>query len=314
MIQFGVILPTYVSSYELVRQVALEAEELGYDSVWLNDHFFPGWLSPELHTTPCLECWTTISALAVETTRLRLGTLVICNNFRHPPILAKMGATLDVVSRGRFEFGIGAGDLPIEYEAYGLTYPKDSVRIEQLREALRIIRMIWTQEKPSYTGKYYRIENAPFNPKPVQKPHPRIWVGSISGKMKILSVIAEHADVFNVLGADPGGYVERMRALDALCADFGRNPREIDRSWFGEVSIFRTKAKVERYLTENKPREVSVDEFTRGMIFGTPDQCIEKIREYVKAGATYLIANLALYEKPKTLKLFAEEVIPAFKE
>jgi len=177
MIRFGILLPSDVSSYELVREVAPEAEELGYESAWLSDHFFPGWLSSELHTTPWLECWTTISALAVETTRLRLGTLVLCNNYRHPPIVAKMAATLDVVSRGRLEFGIGAGDLPVEYEAYGLHYPKDSTRIEQLGEALRITKIMWTMEKPSYTGKYYRIKEVPSNPKPVQKPYPRIWIG-----------------------------------------------------------------------------------------------------------------------------------------
>jgi len=314
MIRFGVILPTYVSSYDLVKGVALEAEKLGYDSAWLNDHFFPGWLSPGRHTSPTLECWTTISALAVETTRLRLGTLVICNNYRHPPVLAKMAATLDVVSKGRLEFGIGAGDLPIEYEAYGLPYPKDSVRIEQLREALRIIKMMWTQEKPSYTGKHYWIKDMPFNPKPVQKPYPRIWVGSISGKRKILSVIAEHADVFNVLAADPEGYKERMKTLDVFCRELGRNSKEIERSWFGEVNIFKTKAEAERYLARNKPKGVSVEEFTWGTIFGTSEQCIGKIKEYIQAGATYFIANLALYKKTKALKLFAEEVISAFKE
>ncbi|MFQ6095412.1 MAG: LLM class flavin-dependent oxidoreductase [Candidatus Bathyarchaeia archaeon] len=314
MTRFGVILPTYVSSYELVREVALEAEELGYDSAWLNDHFFPGWLSPELRTTPCLECWTTISALAVETTKLRLGTLVLCNNYRHPPILAKMAATLDVVSGGRLEFGIGAGDLPVEYEAYGLPYPKDSVRIEQLREALEIMKMMWTKEKPSYTGRYYRIRDVPFNPKPIQKPHPRIWVGSITGKRRILSVIAEHADFFNVLAVDPEDYRERMKTLDTLCRKVGRSPEEVERSWFGAVNIFKTEAEADEFLAKNKPEEVSVEEFTRQRIFGTPEQCIEKINRYIKAGATYFIANLALYEKPKTLKLFAEEVIRVFKE
>lgn len=310
--KFGLILPTYINNYESVKEVALEAEKLGYDSAWLNDHFFPGWLDAKFFTTPCLECWTTLSALAIETTKLRLGTLVLCNNYRHPPIVVKMATTLDVVSRGRLEFGIGAGDLPVEYEAYGLSYPNDSLRIEQLREALHIIKLMWTQEMPSYIGKHYRIKKVPLNPKPVQKPHPRIWVGSITGRRKIMNVVAEFAEVFNVLGADPRDYRERMKTLDILCEKFNREPKEVERSWFGEVNVFGTEAEAEEYLTKNKPKEVSFEEFTKGMVFGTPEQCIDKIDEYAKAGATYMIANLALYEKPKALKLFAEEVMTAF--
>jgi len=130
----------------------------------------------------------------------------------------------------------------------------------------------------------------------------------------ILSVTAEYADVYNVLGADPEGYRERMKTLDALCREIGRDSKEIERSWFGNLNVFKTWAEADEYLAENKPEGVSVEDFVRNRIFGTAEQCIEKIKEYIKAGARYFIANAGPYEKPNGLKLFADEVIPAFKE
>lgn len=154
---FGVVLPQAVDDYADVHEAATECERLGYDSVWLNDHVYEGWLPPEKHVNPYLDCWTLLPALAVGTRSIRLGSLVTSNTFRHPALLAKMSTTIDVISKGRLDFGFGAGDLPIEHETYGIEYPSDSERISRLNEALQIVLRMWTEEKPRFKGKFYEI-------------------------------------------------------------------------------------------------------------------------------------------------------------
>ena len=176
------MLPSNVETFDVVKKVALECERLGFDSVWLNDHMYKGWLPPERHNDPYLDCWTLLPALAVSTTSIRIGSLVTSNTFRHPAILAKMSATLDVISNGRLEFGIGAGDLPIEHETYGIYYPPDSERLSRLREALQIIISMWTEERPKFKGKFYEIKEPPCWPKPIQKPHPPYGSAQSQGK------------------------------------------------------------------------------------------------------------------------------------
>ena len=167
--KIGVFLPFYAfkspQTFERVRNVVLECERLGYDSIWLDDHLMYG-------KTPILECWTTLSALASLTAKIRLGTMVLCNSYRNPALLAKMAATLDVISNGRLELGIGAGVQKDEHEAYGIPFPKPSERIERMKEAVEIIKKLWTEENANYQGKYYTVNEAVCLPKPLQKPHP----------------------------------------------------------------------------------------------------------------------------------------------
>jgi F420-dependent oxidoreductase-like protein len=226
-VTFGIVLPQSVPSYITVRNVALECERLGYDSVWLNDHFYEGWLPSEEHRHPYLDCWTLLPALAVDTKTIRLGSLVTSNTFRHPSLLAKMAATLDIISGGRLEFGIGAGDLPIEHHTYGIPYPSDNERISRLHEALQVIIKMWIEEKPRFAGKFYEIREPPCFPKPIQKPHPPIWIGSITGRRRIIRLAAEFADNFNVLGGSPESYAEKMMMLDKYCEEIGRKPSDI---------------------------------------------------------------------------------------
>ena len=183
-VNFGVFLPFYAfhegvfssSLFARIRDVVLECERLGYHSVWLDDHLMFG-------EQPILECWTTLSALSIVTTRIRLGSMVACNSFRNPALLAKIAASLDVISGGRLEFGIGAGIQETEHRAYGFSFPKSHVRIERLREAIEVINALWSEEKVSYKGKHYNLEKAICEPKPLQKPHPPITIGG-SGEKK----------------------------------------------------------------------------------------------------------------------------------
>jgi alkanesulfonate monooxygenase SsuD/methylene tetrahydromethanopterin reductase-like flavin-dependent oxidoreductase (luciferase family) len=169
--------------------MAKKCEELNFDSVWLVDHLLP-YDAPRVPiSATMLESWTTLSALSRETSSLKLGPLVTCNIFRRPQILAKMGATFDLISGGRLLFGIGACWFKTEFEQYGIPFPKISERINRLKETIQIIKSMWTQDKASFSGKYYSINEAICEPKPVQKPYPQFWIGAEGEKM--LRVVAQ---------------------------------------------------------------------------------------------------------------------------
>lgn len=183
-----------VSAYPDMVSVAKTAEDYGFDSVWLCDHFLT--ISPDDYvkdagitadaeggqpvpprSLPLLEGWTALTALARDTTRLRLGTSVLCNSYRHPWVLAKMAATLDVISEGRLDLGLGTGWFEREFDAYGIPFPSVRDRVSALAESLEVIRAVWTQPNPTYAGEFYTLNGAICNPPPVQRPHPPLWVG-----------------------------------------------------------------------------------------------------------------------------------------
>ncbi|MBS7649389.1 MAG: TIGR03560 family F420-dependent LLM class oxidoreductase [Candidatus Bathyarchaeia archaeon] len=288
-ITFGVVLPQSVPDYAMVRSVALLCEKLGYDSVWLNDHFYEGWLPPEEHMHPYLDCWTLLPALAVDTKIIRLGSLVTSNTFRYPSLLAKMATTLDIISEGRLDFGIGAGDLSIEHYTYGIPYPPDSERISRLHEALQVIIKMWTEEKPYFIGKFYEIREPPCFPKPVQKPHPPIWIGSITGRRRIIRLAAEFADNFNVLNGSPESFAEKMRALDEYCERIGRKPNSIRRSWHGFIDV---GIKKDEHLLEST---------------------IHNLKAMARVGVQDFILGFSDRTDADALRIFAEQVITTFK-
>lgn len=173
-----------------------EAERLGYDWASVGDHFMTNPVFGAPDTAPWLEAWTSLAALAEATSRIRLGVLVSSVGYRHPAVLAKMAATLDVISGERLEFGIGAGYLEAEYRMYGLPFPPASVRIAQLAEAVQVCKLLWTQEHANFAGSSFTLVDAVSSPKPLQQPHPPIWIGG-GGEQKTLRVVAEHADGWN---------------------------------------------------------------------------------------------------------------------
>src|SRR2546425_2331647 len=185
--RLGVIVsPAAGFSYEEIRELAVKSETSGFSSFWVSDHFFGG-----TGGTPdrnCLEAWTLLAALARDTTRIRLGTLVAAVQYRNPALLAKMAAGVDQISGGRLEFGVGAGWKEEEYRAYGYDYPSAGERVGQLKDALEIARRLWTQDRATYHGKHYRIDGAVCAPKPAQRPHPPIWIGGANPRGMRLAV------------------------------------------------------------------------------------------------------------------------------
>ena len=201
-------------------------EELGFDSAWVCDHY----QQPSRPQGPYFEGWTLLAALAARTERLRIGVLVTCNTFRHPPLLAKEAVTVDHVSNGRLELGLGAGWYEPEHEHFGIPFPEPTELVERFREAVEVVDLLLRQDVTTYEGQYYQVREAPFRPGPVQRPRPPLTLGAHRSRM--LRIVAEYADRWNSHGT-PAEIAERNRILDEHCAAIGRDPRAIIRSLYG---------------------------------------------------------------------------------
>lgn len=311
-IRFGAQLWLEEYGYSELKSVWRRIEELGFDSAWLYDHFYP--MSNETSWS-ILEPWTVLPLLAEETSTLRLGILVTCNSYHHPPILAKIAATADIVSNGRLEFAIGAGWFKREYDAYGIPFPDARTRIEQLDEAVEIIKRIWMEEKVSFEGKHYRVRDLISYPKPIQKPHPPIWIGG-SGSL-LLKVTAKHADYSNFVSCTPEEYGKKLEILRKRCGEVGRDFDEIVKTWHGFMFIVKDeeelRRKAQRFKEESNIdflKEMSLNHFLETTISGTPEQCIEKMRKLVDMGVTYFIPYFPYSRDLESQETFMEEIAP----
>lgn len=313
-LKFGVFLPFYAFQaktpslyFEQLRTVVLECERLGYDAVWLDDHLMYG-------NWPILEPWTTLSALSALTSKIRLGTMVTCIAHRHPAVLAKTAATLDVLSKGRLELGIGAGCQETEHLAYGFGFSKPADRIAQLGEALEVVTRLWTQKKANYQGKYYTLKDAVCEPKPLQKPHPPITVGG-SGEKHTLKVTAKYADRFD-WGYLPSVevYKRKLEVLEKHCRDVGRDFGEIERAAWpsGQILIAQNQGALEEKLGKLKPSDVTLQDYKKGTLTVTADQCQNPLQAYLDLGVTYFMLYFADLPSTDGLKLFAEAVADKF--
>ena len=312
-----------LTSYEEMRRVAALAEELGFDSIWLCDHFLT--LAPDAYvedagiaradaaapregnpaSMPLLECWTALSALARDTRRLRLGTSVLCHSYRAPSVLAKMAATLDVISGGRLDLGLGAGWFEQEYRAYGIPFPRIGERIDQLAEGVEIIRRMWTEPSPRYQGRHYAIDGAICDPPPMQRPHPPIWIGGEGDRVHRLA--ARTADGVNVRWWGPARIAARAAYLDAACREAGREPSALRRSvtalLVADPDAARATATRERFA--GIPAE--------GQVAGTAEQCVARIRDYVEAGVRHFLFTIPDVASSGTLELVGRWVLPALR-
>jgi len=306
-LRFGIRIVLYHQSFEPVKNYVLAAERLGYDSIWVNDHLLPivGTLQK-----PMLECWTVMSALASVTTKIRLGSLVINNTFRYPQLVAKMASTLDVVSNGRLELGLGAGWFKKEHDMFGLPYRKHSERIEMLEEAIELIESLWTEERTNFNGKFYRARNAICLPKPLQKPHPPLLIGGYSNR--ILDLASEHADKVNFLLLSSKNFAEKANILKEKCKKIGRDYSKITKSVFGEAMVVRSNKEVEEQIKQRlKERKVPLSQakqYSQKCIIGTPELCIERIKDYSRAGAQEFMLVFPDLDT-KQIKIFADRVI-----
>jgi F420-dependent oxidoreductase-like protein len=288
-------------------EIAVLAEELGFDSVWLYDHF---------HNVPVpaheavFECWTTIAAISQRTSRIRLGQMVGCASYRNPALLAKITSNIDVISGGRLDWGIGAGWYDHEYKGYGFEFPAPKVRIRMLRETVEIVKAMWTEPDVTYEGRCFRLQGAQCDPKPVQRPHPPVWIGG-GGEQLTLRVVARHATHSN-FGGKPHEWSHKRDVLLRHCAEVGRDPDEITMTWAPEVFIRETDAEVAAAGSRSFWGE-PVESWTEGNLVGTPEQVCEKIRRYQELGCGGFIPWCSDYPDTETLRLFGEKVLPSFR-
>ncbi|HYK86746.1 MAG TPA: LLM class F420-dependent oxidoreductase [Ktedonobacteraceae bacterium] len=312
--EFGVIVPQGwlmdlvgiadpAEAYETMVRVAQEAEASGYASIWLYDHF---------HTVPTptqevtFECWTSTAALARDTKRVRLGQMVTCNSYRNPALLAKMASTVDALSHGRLDFGIGAGWYEHEYVAYGYGYPSTRERLDRLREAVQIILAMWTQEEASFEGKYYQIKGAINQPKGVQKPHIPLLIGG-GGEKVTLRLVAQYADGCNI-GGDIATIKHKLAVLKQHCEELGRDYNSIKRTTLiDDCVIAETEAEALAKLTPQQ--RANLQELRQKWLIGTPEQIRERLAEYAEAGIQELIVRFVDAAQIEPVRLFAREFI-----
>jgi F420-dependent oxidoreductase-like protein len=305
-IKFGITLPQFGATWTEARDMALLADEAGFDSVWVADHFFGvGGDDP-------LEAWTEMAAVAAITRRVEIGFLVLCNSYRPPPLLAKMAATLDQIADGRLILGYGAGWFVMEYEAYGYPFPPVGTRLAQLEEGLQVLKAMWTDDQPTFHGRHYRIDDARCRPGPVRRPHPPILVGG-GGEKVLLRLVARYADIWNNLGIAHRELPAKLDVLRRHCQRVGRDPDEIEVSQQTIGAIGRS-ADESRRRTEAVHQEIG---FLTGAPelcpTGTPGEIVARLRQSIEMGATTFIMSFGRHAAAEDVRLFGREVIPAFR-
>jgi F420-dependent oxidoreductase-like protein len=306
-VRFGIQTPNHTSWDDLLATWR-EADTLGYDTAYLYDHFMPIFADPEGDN---LEGWTALAALAAETSRIRIGILVTGNTYRNPALLAKMATTVDHISRGRLILGIGASWHEPEHDAYGFHFGSARERAERLDEALQVITRLWRDDHPSFAGKYYRLERAPYAPRNVQRPHPPIVIGG-QGKEWIIPLVARYADGWNaVTGVTPDGIRERRRIIEEECARVGRSPCPTDVSVLIPLLAI-TRIPLAGPVVRLGARAVVRKEVADAVLADSPDGIKKRLRPYVDAGVNEIILNLRPPYDRDLLREFAEEIIPAF--
>jgi F420-dependent oxidoreductase-like protein len=286
---------------EKLKKLVGSAERYAFDSFWVMDHFHQIPNVGEVQE-PMLECWTTQSAVAGFTSKIMLGTLVTGIVYRYPSLLAKVAATLDVLSKGRLYMGIGAAWNVDEATAYGIPFPPVKERMQRLEEAVQIIKKMWTEERASFSGRFYQLRNAYCNPKPIQKPHPPIMIGG-SGERWTLKIVAKYADTCNIFGS-VDTVKKKLEVLREHCRTVGRDYDLITKSKLGHVVIDEDKQKVAeavKGLPEDRRREY--------VIYGTPDDVRRQVEAFRDAGIEYLIVNLEPARELEALDLFGNEIV-----
>jgi F420-dependent oxidoreductase-like protein len=303
--------------WQAILGVAELAESGPWESVWVYDHF---------HTVPVPtqeathEAWTLMAALAAATSRVRLGQMCTCMGYRHPMYLAKVAATVDIVSGGRAEMGIGAGWYEHEWNAYGYGFPGAGDRLAMLAEGVQIMRQAWEQGEATHAGEHYQVDGAICRPLPLQEGGIPLWIAG-GGERKTLRLAAEHAAYTNFDGTLEG-FRHKSDVLAGHCRELGRDFDQIVRSANYNVVIGRDRAEVDErlawikehyrpYLSE-ETLEASFEGYRTGPLVGTPEQIVERLRELEAAGMTYAVTYFmeAAYD-PSGVRLFADEVIPA---
>ena len=335
-VKFGAVYPIYGekrADWKAILEYAKASEAYGYDMLLVNDHFvnwtlfcdMKQWFTRKLvyksedavdwtvKDAFSLDGWTTLTALAAATSTIRLGTYVLCNQFRHPSQLARMVSTLDFISGGRVDLGLGAGWLKKEFRMFGMDWAPLHARLERLRESIRIMKALWQGNNVSFSGKYYTLSEANLEPKPIQKPHPPIIVGGVIKEVR--DIAAELGDGWIPEGLSAGEFSQGIEYIKAKAAESGRDPNKILAVWGGGdlYNIIDHNEAGVKTAVRSVSGESDIPLNSLHWIIGTPRQCVDKIESYVKAGATHVVIGFPDFPSTHSLELFAKSVIPSFR-
>jgi F420-dependent oxidoreductase-like protein len=288
------------------------AEQTGWDAACVTDHFMPN--TPD-RVGDMLESWTTLTALAALTKRMRVGTIVSGNTYRHPAVLAKMAANVDIISGGRLICGMGAGWQENEHQAYGMPFYTVGERLQRLDEACQVLNMLWTQERSTFKGKYYQLDDAPLMPKPVQKPRPELMIGG-GGEKVTLKIVARWADHWNVWGG-PETLAAKGKILDGYCAAIGRDPKTILRSAVMVPVLSEDRAEIDK-IQQIFMKRMNRDEASAKdtLLAGSVAQIQDKLGKLRESGVGLLFIPTMFLGKDqlKPLDALIEKVAPALRK
>ena len=343
-VQFGFCVPIFANpgmiffrtpcyerlDWATTRDAALECESLGYDSVFVADHVFLG------RDGAIFEGWTLLAALAGMTSRLRLAPIHLCDSFRNPALTAKMVATLDVVSNGRFILFYDYGWRRAEFDAYNFDFESsDDERAQKMIEGLEIIRGMLTHDRFTYTGRFYRVRDALCSPKPIQRPLPPIWMGEANNAVMVPAIVT-HADVFNSMPTSVAGFRQKLRVLHTACREQGRDPARIGLSLETQILIAKSSADIDaafRRMERLRRDDQSDDDilaqlratnpalenyrsradFEEEFLIGTPDEIARRVHQYVDLGVSHFMLWFMDFPSMDGIRLFARDVMPRFK-
>ena len=310
--QFGLFTSMGNQTWDGVLALWCHLEATGWDVACVTDHFMPN--NPQREGAT-LESWSSLSALAALIPRVRLGTIVLGNTYRHPAVVAKMAAQVDIISGGRLIVGMGSGWQENEHEAYGLPFGTMRERLEKLDEACQVMRSLWTERRSTFKGRYYQLSDAPLEPKPVQKPYPELMIGG-GGEKVTLRIVARHADRWNIWGG-PKTAARKGKILDQHCADVGRDPKTVKRAANMALMITDKASDVDALAEFIAARMgVHVADPRDTCLAGTPDQIREQLHELKAAGVDMVFIPSMLRPLPELrpdLDRFIAEIAPAFR-
>jgi F420-dependent oxidoreductase-like protein len=298
-----------VSQYKYSKDIAEVIDKhSSIDSIYAYDHFLP-YYAPD-NERNFFECCTLLSAIAAVTNKVKVGQLVTCNSYRNPALLAKMLSTLDVISNGRVELGIGAGWHKEEYIQYGYDFPPALTRIEQLDESISIVKSMWTQEKTTFSGRYYSVKDAICNPKPIQKPHPVIMIGG-EGEKYLLKVVAKQANRYN----HPCGSIQVLKRKISIikehCTSIGRNYKDIEFSILASCLVRETEKELKEVIMLRKKQPHGIQQVKAAestSLVGTPEKIRMIMNEYIDLGLTHFVLDLVGLDED-TVKMVDSKII-----
>jgi len=308
--RFAIFTGLGLTTWEAVRDLWIHADKTGWDAACVTDHFMPN--TPD-KVGDVMECWTTLAALAPIVPRMRIGTIVAGNTYRHPAVLAKMVAQVDIISGGRLICGLGAAWQQNEHEAYGIPFYTVPERLARLDEACQVLKALWTQDRSTFKGRYYQLADAPLAPKPVQRPHPELMIGG-GGEKVTLKIVAKHADHWNVWGG-PEVLARKGALLDGYCQAAGRDPRSITRSANMALLFAEDRAEIDKLYTGLTKRFGMADAVARDtMLAGSVVEIRDKIGRLRDAGVgTLFIPTLFMKDPRPALDRFMNEIAPQFR-